>query len=227
MIGDAQQSNAAIEATEQSAVYARGQFETLMAKSELETQWRHGEGIPVEVGSAEAGRADLLIIGGCRRQESDGGFYLLDASDIVVTSGRPVIVVPEGPPAAFTTKRMALAWENTRVSARSAHDALPFREQADEAMLTEVVSTGLASRYEIPITAMAEHLRGHGVNLTIHQLHSATQEPSDLQADFASEQRGDLIVAGAYGHSRMREWVLGGVTATLLNRAEMPCLFAH
>ncbi len=228
MTGDAQLFNAAVETAEESAALARQQFEKLMLSSGLVTHWRNGEGNPAEVVSAEAGRADLLILGGRSHRELDGGFYLLNPADVVLTCGRPVIVVPELAPAAFDIKRILLAWTNTKEAARAAHDALPFLREAEEVMLTQVTSAETRRyRYEIYIGDMADHLRAHGVNLTVHTLHSDTVSAGGLLANFAAERRADLIVAGAYGHSRMREWALGGVTASLLSAAPVPCLFSH
>jgi nucleotide-binding universal stress UspA family protein len=228
MIGDAQLFNAAIEAADESVAFARKQFEPLMSSTDVVTQWRNGDGNPVEVVSAEAGRADLLILGGRNRDALDGGFYTLDATDVVMTCGRPVIVLPENATGQFSMKRIVLGWKNTRESARAVHDALPFLKKADEVLLTEVTSSGSPNRhYEIPIGDMADHLRAHGVNLTVHQLRDSARGAGDILVEFAGERAADLIVAGAYGHSRMREWALGGVTATLLQNVGIPCLLSH
>lgn len=227
MMGDAQLLNVAMEAAEESAAYARAQFDRLMRDSGLRAEWRNGEGNPVQVVSAEAGRADLLIVGGRGQRDLDGGFYLLDPADVVMTCGRPVLVVPEKAPGGYDVKRVVLAWKNTREAARALYDALPFLLEAEDVLLTEITAASHLRRYEIPISDIAEHLRDLGVAVTIHKLHNHTVDPGDLLVSFAVDRKADLIVAGAYGHSRTREWALGGVTASLLNVSPIPCLLSH
>ena len=228
MIGDAQLFTAAVEAAEEAAVSARRQFEGLMMECGLATDWRNGEGNPAEVVSAEAGRADLLIVGGQNRRDLDGGLYRLAPDDVLMTCGRPVIVLPENPDTDFRAKRILLAWKNTPQAARAAHDALPFLIQAEEVILAKVGSASAWNgHYRISINDMADHLRAHGVKITTARLQPQGSDPGDLLLNFAANSRVDLIVAGAYGHSRVREWVLGGVTASLLQRAEVPCLLSH
>ena len=228
MIGDAPLFNAAMEAAEESVAFVRKQFEALLAASAVPTEWRNADGSPVEVVSAEAGRADLVVLGGRNHDALDGGFYSLDAADVVMTCGRPVIVLPERTNGRFSLDRVVLAWKNTRESARAVHDALPLLKLAGEVLLTEVTAPGTPSRhYEISIADIADHLRAHGVKLTVHQLRDPARGAGDILVGFAAERAADLIVAGAYGHSRMREWALGGVTATLLECSAIPCLLSH
>lgn len=228
MIGDAQLFNAAVDAAVESANFAKQQFERLMFECGLATHWRNGEGNPVQVVSAEAGCADLLVIGGHVQRDLDGGLYRLAPDDVLMTCGRPTIVLPENLVTDFRAKRILLAWRNTPEAARAAHDAIPLLTQAEEVILAEVVSSDAWNgRYSISIEDMADHLRVHGAKITISKLQGQASDAGDLLLDFASKIRADLIVAGAYGHSRIREWALGGVTASLLQRAQVPCLLSR
>ncbi|MDB5393461.1 MAG: uspA [Rhodospirillales bacterium] len=228
MAGDAQLFNAAVEAAKESAIFAKRQFEKMIAECGLSTDWRNGEGNPVQVVSAEAGRADLLILGGQIRRDLDGGMYRLAPDDVLMTCGRPTIVLPEKIVSDFEAKRVLLAWKNTPEAARAAHDSLPILIQAEEVVLIEIVSTDAWNgHYTISIEDMADHIRAHGAKVAIARLQGKGSDAGDLLLNFASKNRSDFVVAGAYGHSRVREWALGGVTASLLQRAHIPCLFSH
>jgi nucleotide-binding universal stress UspA family protein len=228
MIGDAQILNAAIDAARESADYAEQQFEGLMRDCGLATDWRNGEGNPAQVVGAEAARADILVIGGQLRNDMDGGFYRLAPDDVLMACGRPTIVVPEKLATDFRAKRILLAWKNTPEAARAAHDAIPLLTQADEVILAEVASAGgWNGGHSISVEDMADHLRVHGAKITTARIKGQASEAGDLLLDFGAKNRVDLIVAGAYGHSRVREWALGGVTASLLLRAQVPCLFSR
>jgi nucleotide-binding universal stress UspA family protein len=228
MIGDAQILNAAIDAARESADYAKQQFERLMCECGLATDWRNGEGNPAQVVGAEAARADVLVIGGRLRNDMDGGFYRLAPGDVLMACGRPTIVVPENLAIDFHAKRILLAWKNTPEAARAAHDAIPLLIQAEEVILAEVASAGgWNGGYSISIEDMADHLRVHGAKITTTRFEEQASDAGDLLLDFGAKNRVDLIVAGAYGHSRVREWALGGVTASLLQHAQVPCLFSR
>jgi nucleotide-binding universal stress UspA family protein len=228
MIGDAQILNAAIAAARESADYAKQQFERLMRECGLATDWRNGEGNPAQVVGAEAARADILVIGGQLRRDMDGGFYRLAPGDVLMACGRPTIVLPENLATDFHAKRILLAWKNTPEAARAAHDAIPLLTQADEVILAEIASAGgWNGGYSISIEDMADHLRVHGAKITTARLKGQVPDAGDLLLDFGAKNHVDLIVAGAYGHSRVREWALGGVTASLLQRAQVPCLFSR
>jgi nucleotide-binding universal stress UspA family protein len=228
MIGDAQLFNAAVEAARESAELAKQQFDRLIGECGLATDWRNGEGNPAQVVGAEAGCADVLVVGGQVLRDADGGLYRLAPDDVLMTCGRPIIVIPENLVTEFRAKRILLAWKNTPEAARAAHDAIPLLVQAEEVILAEVVSSDARNgRYSISIGDMADHLRAHGAKITTDRLEGQAADAGDLLLNFASGHGVDLIVAGAYGHSRVREWALGGVTATLLRRAHIPRLLSR
>jgi nucleotide-binding universal stress UspA family protein len=199
-----------------------------MGECGLKTDWRNGEGNPAQVVGAEAARADILVIGGQLRSDMDGGFYRLAPGDALMACGRPTIVLPESLATDFYAKRILVAWKNTPEAVRAAHDAIPLLGQAEQVILAEVASAGgWNGGYAISTEDMADHLRVHGAKITTARLEGQGSDAGDLLLDFAAKNRIDLIVAGAYGHSRVREWALGGVTASLLQRAQVPCLFSR
>jgi nucleotide-binding universal stress UspA family protein len=228
MMGDAQLFAAAVEAAEESASIAKIQFDRLTVDCGLPAIWRDGNGNPEDVIAAEAGCADIVVLGRPDRHDLDGSFYTLSPANVLMACGRPILIVPAQSPETFQAKRIVLAWKNTPEAARAAHDALPFLVRAEEVMLTEIIEPANRSdRYTISIEDMAGHLRAHGVNIMIHKIRGDGADVGALLVRAGAEGKADLIVAGAYGHSRLREWMLGGVTMSLLNTATGPCLFSH
>jgi nucleotide-binding universal stress UspA family protein len=172
----------------------------------------------------EARSADLVITG----IGSDG---MLDASrpvnigDLVMQVGRPVLIVPT---AADEVKleQVVIAWKNTRETRRAAFEALPLLKTAAHVTVVEISADEELAAARTHVEDVVGWLKWHGVVAESHASPSIGDDASLLNA-IAREQGADVIVAGAYGHSRMREWVLGGVTRDLLLRAEQFALLSH
>ena len=226
MMGDAQIFAAAAQASEESCAAARALFERATQEAGVQTEWREATGIPAEVVRAEAALADLVILGRGDRSDPDGAFYELSSADVILGCGRPVLVVSGEAPASFSARRALLAWKSAPQAARAIHDALPLLEAGAEVVLAEIVDQRAPTVYEVSVEGMADHLRAHGLKVIVRRIARAG-DAGDLLIQVADELRCDMIVAGAYGHSRFREWVLGGVTDTLLHRGSLPCLLSH
>ncbi len=225
-LGEIAATAALCEASGECCVTAKEQFDRVTQGSGLETEWREATGSPLEVVAAEAGRADLTVIGRNDRIDPDSGVYQLDPADLIMASGSPAMVVSADAPLSYRARRILLAWKSTPQAARAARDALPLLKAAETVVLTEVASSSDGSKYEVSADAMAGYLATHGVEVSIRRLQPAGDTGYQLIVA-ANDEECDLIVAGAYGHSRVREWVLGGVTRSLLAASAIPCIFSH
>jgi nucleotide-binding universal stress UspA family protein len=225
-IGDAQATAAICEASAANCLAAKAVFDRVTTGSMVELEWREVCGLPADAIAAEGSAADLVILGGHDREESDGALYDLQPADVIMACGTPVMVLPKHPPASFHARRILLAWKSTAQAARAAHHALPLLKQAECVVLTEIVADSDGGGYEIPAQSMAKYLGSHGVAVSIRQLHVAGDAGAQL-IQAAQDNECDLIVAGAYGHSRLREWALGGVTRSLLADSTLPCILSH
>ncbi|HVE23209.1 MAG TPA: universal stress protein [Acidocella sp.] len=193
----------------------------------LQAEWRGTEifaGIPGYL--AEAARAaDLVIIG------HDRGASLLDParrvenSDLVMQAGRPVLVVPHDV-AALKLDHALVGWTDTRETRRAVRDALPFLARAGQVTLVAVVPPVELDAATKRLADVQAWLQGHGIKAGALTAAATGDDAIRLNA-IAREHKADLLVAGAYGHSRLREWVLGGVTHDLLLRAERCVLVSH
>jgi nucleotide-binding universal stress UspA family protein len=223
-IGDAQATAALCEASSESCLAAKALFDRMTAGNTVEHEWREVCGLPTDAIAGEGATADLVILGGRDREDSDGALYDLQPADVIMACGTPVMMLPKHLPASFHARRILLAWKSTAQAARAAHDALPLLKRAECVVLTEIVAD--SGGYEISAQSMANYLGSHGVAVSIRRLPAAGDAGAQL-IQAAQDNECDLIVAGAYGHSRLREWALGGVTRSLLADSTLPCILSH
>jgi nucleotide-binding universal stress UspA family protein len=141
---------------------------------------------------------------------------------VLFASGRHLFLVPEGqrPTSAFS--RILIAWNGSRESARALAEAMPFLHKAEE---VAVMFVGDKHSVEVPGASVVQHLKRHGIDAVMEHVKSG-KVAATLMAE-CEKQKVDLLVMGGYGHSRLREWLLGGVTYELLHGAPIPILVAH
>jgi nucleotide-binding universal stress UspA family protein len=172
----------------------------------------------------EARSADLVITG-----VGSGGILdasrLMNIGDLVMQVGRPVLVVPAAANK-LKLEQVVVGWKDTRETQRAAFDALPLLKTATRVTVVEISADEELAAARTHVEDVVGWLKWHGVVAECHASPSIGDDANLLNA-IAREQGADVIVAGAYGHSRMREWVLGGVTRDLLLRAEHFALLSH
>jgi nucleotide-binding universal stress UspA family protein len=173
----------------------------------------------------EARGADLLITGVDKNVSVFDRSRHLNIGDLVMQAGRPVLVVP-ATVARFRFDRVLVGWKDTRETRRAITDALPILEKADDVRIVEIAAPDDLDMVRERLADVVAWLGRHGVTAESTALASIGDDAHRLQS-FVEEHKADLIVAGAYGHSRVREWVLGGVTRDLLLRAECCALVSH
>jgi nucleotide-binding universal stress UspA family protein len=143
----------------------------------------------------------------------------------VLACGRPVLGLPIMNLPPELGKTILVAWDGSRESTRAMHDALPLLAGAETVMvLTVDAERNLKGS---GAEAAAAHLRRHGVKAIAKETSSAELELGLAILSYAESQRADLVVAGAYGHSRLSESILGGVSRTLLHQMMVPVLMSH
>lgn len=184
--------------------------------------WTDQNGIlPYDV-SAAARVSDLVVFGRSGEDLAVADIELLE--EVIFQSGRPVLIAPPGAMAG-APKRIAVGWNGGREAARALGAATPLFEDAEDVAVISV--DPLPSGVEGP-EAVAELLRLHGVRAEAVRIDRAKGEDADETfLNKARDWKADLIVAGAYSHSRWRELVLGGFTRALIKQAKTPLLLAH
>ena len=172
----------------------------------------------------EARSADLVITGIASGDLFDSS-RSVNTGDLVMRAGRPVLVVPA---AAGKVKldRVVVGWKDTREARRAVSDALPLLKGASHVAVVEIAVEEELAAARTQIEDVAGWLNRHGIKAECLTSPSTGDDATALYA-MAQDQGADVIVAGAYGHSRLREWALGGVTRDLLLRANWCSLLSH
>ncbi|MBW8269004.1 universal stress protein [Caldovatus aquaticus] len=191
-------------------------------------EWRMVEGSAPDVVALHARYADLAILG----QEDPEGGGPAGAGAVIESvlfgSGRPALLVPYAGRFETVGRRVLIGWNASREAARAVNDALPLIARAAAAtVLVANPDTTPGGHGEQPGADIALHLARHGLRVEAEQVVAPEVPDADLLLNRAAELSADLLVVGAYGHSRLRELVLGGVTRTLLRQMTVPVLMSH
>lgn len=180
-----------------------------------------------ETAAMQARYADLTVMGGPDRETPAPRFALYFKS-LLMASGRPLLVVPQGVGLRARAERVVIAWQPTREAARALHDALPLLApgaRVQVLMVDPVIAEGRHGPQ--PGADIATHLARHGFAVEVLSVPGQGDRVGDNLLTFARQSGADLLVMGGYGHARWREAVLGGTTRTVLDEAMLPVLYAH
>jgi nucleotide-binding universal stress UspA family protein len=141
-------------------------------------------------------------------------------------SGRPIVIVPHYQQGAVKFDRILVCWDGSHNAARAIADAMPFLTRAKQVEVVTVATGGKADD-GMPGLYIAHHLSRHGVIAELSNIVAHSQEVSLRIRSHAEQQSADLMVMGGYGHSRLREFVLGGATRDILASTVVPTLMSH
>ncbi len=167
-------------------------------------------------------RAADVVVGRQGPADGDPGAMAVPVGALLMEVGRPVLVAPPGIER-LAARRIVVAWKGTREARRAIHDALPFLTRADDVHVAVVGPDADREGAE----DVAAYLAGHSVSVTTHLLRRPEISAADEILRFAAREDADLIVMGAYGHSRLREWFFGGATRDVLQTTPVCCLMSH
>ncbi len=206
---------------------ASAAFDKAVKGKHLSTEWRVVDGFPDSELAVQARYADLLVLG-----QTDPESTLPTPTDlpeaVALSSGRPVLVVPHIGVTQAPGKTVLLCWNASRESARAATDALPFLKAAAKVIVLVIDAKSSPSGHGAePGADAATWLARHGVKVTVQRDVAADSDVGATILSRAADLNADLIVMGLYGHSRMREMVLGGASRTLLGSMTVPVFMAH
>jgi nucleotide-binding universal stress UspA family protein len=169
-------------------------------------------------------RFDLSILGQQEPEQPTLDRLIVEAA--LFDTGRPVLVVPYIQRAGLKLDRILLCWDGSHSAARAAADALPFLRRSK---LVEVVTVASepAKSDEMPGADIAHHLARHGVKVELKRIVTAETDVASTILSHAADSSADFLVMGGYGHSRLREFVLGGMTREILAAMTVPTLMSH
>lgn len=210
---------------DQNADVAKGKFDAAVRKANISQEWRVVTGDPSDTIRRQARYADLVIVGqdnpGANGQAADL------PNGILLTTGRPILVVPNESNVKTFARNILVAWDDGIQATRALHDAMPLLAAADNVTVMAVNPQDSGDHGAAPCSDICLHLARHGVKAHAWPVSSPDLATEALLLQRAFELGSDLLVMGAFGHSRMREFVFGGVTAHVLENMNLPVLMSH
>lgn len=217
------------KAYEKERAKMREVFETRVREAGISGEWialDSGHGTVWKEVASHGRAADLIMTA-----KSDPGWtysHMLEAPpELVMHSGRPVLFIPNAGNFATFGKKVLVAWNGKRESARAAHDALPLLKRADKVTVFWINPDDDGAAGDIPGADLCTALARHGVRSEAATASRPGRNAGETLLDRARETSADLIVMGCYGHSRLKEFILGGVTRHVLEEMSIPVLMSH
>jgi nucleotide-binding universal stress UspA family protein len=171
-----------------------------------------------------ARRFDLAIVGQAERDRA-AAVEVVDEG-VLFESGRPVIFVPYIQKAGLKLDRVMLCWDGSRAATRAVADSLPFLQKAKQVEVVMVASKA-GKNDEVPGADLGQHLARHGLKVDVKRITSPDVDVTATILSYAADSSADMIVMGGYGHSRLREFILGGATRGILETMTVPVLMSH
>ncbi|AJY11622.1 universal stress protein [Burkholderia multivorans] len=204
-------------------------FHAETARAKVPSAWLRTDGRANVAVPRAARLADLVIAG--QSDPNDPETYIDDqfAENLVLSAGRPVLFVPYAGTFASVGERVAVGWDGSREATRAAHDALPFLERAKRTTVIAVTNgDSEAAATRVPAADAALMLARHAPDVHVLDIGAgAGASVGDTLLSRAYESGSDLLVMGAYGHSRWHELLMGGATRTVLASMTLPVLMSH
>lgn len=217
------------EQAQQRSESLREQFEKSTRSYGVEqTEWRHDDGEVVRAAALHARYADLMILGQPDLDDAGNRFERHFPAAVAISAGRPVLVTPHGHGLCRVPQTAIVAWNGRREATVAATAAIPLLRKAKRVIVAVIDSEHSSRVYGEGFGAdFALFLSRHDVAAE-HAHEAAGDVPvGELLLSRAVDWGADLLVAGAYGHARLREFAFGGVTRKLLTSMTLPVLFAH
>ncbi len=198
------------------------EFRATVEKRATSVEWRSARALPVPYVLQQTRAADILVVGALADSMVDPS-AAIDPSDLLMQAGRPLIVVPSAVQW-LDLRSVLVAWKDVREARRAVFDALPFLAAAKEVTIAEIPEQDIHRADAVSHVAdVAAWLRSHGIvaNTVVPDAAANVTEQLD---NIAANIGAGAVIAGAYGHSRLREWVLSGVTRHLATESRR-CAF--
>jgi len=171
-----------------------------------------------------ARRFDLAIVG--QGQPEMSSMDQIIGETTLFESGRPMIMVPciqKGP---FKIDNVMICWDGSRAAARAVADAIPILGKSARVEIV-IITNEPGKQYDIEGADIGQHLARHGLKVNVHRLPGGGIDVADALLSYAADSSADFMVMGGYGHSRLREFVLGGVTRSIFQSMTVPVLLSH
>jgi nucleotide-binding universal stress UspA family protein len=221
--------NTSLRTFREEASRIQAAFEKATKGLPFATEWRSVDARDPGVAETimDHGRACDLIIASQRDSDWDFSMLLDEPERLAIESGRPVLILPNKGTFGNLGRRITVAWNGNRESARATFDALPLLKQANHVRILWINPQDDPDAGDLPTAAIAANLARHGVLCEGRMLIADDAKVGDVLRADMEEDGSDLLVMGAYGRSRLREFIFGGATREVLRHMTVPVLMSH
>jgi nucleotide-binding universal stress UspA family protein len=211
------------------AAKAKAAFEEVVRRSGVIGEWREAQGDVYELAWLNARYADLTVMGQVDTKLADPDVVPDLPETVSLRAGRPVLILPHiGLRGPMIGGHVMLGWNAGREATRAVSDAMPFLQAAKAVTVLAVnPRSGARGHGEDPGADIALYLARHGVKVTASHTVAPEADPAEVLLSRMADLGVDMLVMGAYGHSRLRELVIGGVTRKIMNSMTAPVLMSH
>lgn len=209
---------------QENAQAAETAFRDACERARVPHDWIMEESFELSSLAVRSHAADLIVVSRGEDRYLEDRLRLRLSEELVMVTGLPVLLLPLGLPPVTPGRRILIAWKPTREAVRAIRDSLPLLATAEAVYLATVhPGTGDA----VAALEIQQYLARHGVQAETLDLEAPDSSTGQTLLDAATAHQCDMLVLGAYGHSRLRELILGGVTRTLVRESRLPLLLSH
>lgn len=201
---------------------AKTEFQTAAGASR-QIEWRSAIEFPTEALMDEARSADLIVV---EKGKSGDIYRTVNTGAAILGAGRPFLVVPAAVQT-LVADHVVVGWKDAREARRAVQDALPFLHEAKRVTVIEICGKDEMDAARQHVDDVVHYLAHHRIKAERRLEIQAHGSSADQIIGLAEDEGADLLVTGAYGHSRLKEWVFGGMTRDLLNSSPLCCLMSH
>ncbi|MFZ4166602.1 hypothetical protein [Brevundimonas sp. NPDC058933] len=213
------------ERAESALKGAEDRFREVATRAGVGCEWRADVGDPTSLLVRHARAADVLIVG--RDAANASGWRAPHPADLAMRAGRSVLIVPPNPARSVVGAPVLLAWTDGRESRLAAVAAIPLLREAESVRVLELCDPEDMDGARLRTADVAAWLKRHGVKAEADVRAHDDRATGRRLLDCAAEMKAGAIVSGAWGHARMRQWIFGGVTQTLITESPVALLLAH
>lgn len=213
------------ERAEKALKGAEARFREIATRAGVSCEWRADVGDPTSLLIKHARAADVLIVG--RDAANASGWRAPHPADLAMRAGRSILIVPPNPARSVVGASVLLAWTDSRESRLAAVAAIPMLREAESVRVLELCDPEDMDGARLRTADVVAWLTRHGVKAEAEARAHDDRSAGRRLLDCAAEMKAGAIVSGAWGHARMRQWIFGGVTQTLITESPVALLLAH
>jgi nucleotide-binding universal stress UspA family protein len=209
---------------EEAAKAAEATFRGMLTQQDLAGDWRVENGTAESIITRRARETDLVVIG---QHDPDDPGPLIAPEDVILGCGRPVLMVPYAGHFEQVGSTVLVAWNNSREATRALHDSLSLMATTSTLTVMTVIRNVGEEQDDESRGELVRHLARHGLTARSETSMAQEGDTAGVVLSQVADLTADLLVMGAYGHSRLRETILGGMTRDILEHMTVPVLMAH